>query len=963
MKQLLLLCLIPFIGMGQILISDNFSDGDFINSPTWFGSDSIFKVNNSHQLQLDANVAGSAYLFTHSTISDSAVWEFYAHLDFNPSSSNYAQVYLMASDSLLHNALNGYFVRIGGSSSDKLGLYRQDGNNAQLLVESTNDYLDAGQVFLRVKVERDPAYLWVLKADTGLVVDPLQNLGSLVDSTYSSSAYFGLNCVYTKTRSKLFYFDDFSLTGKPYTDNRPPRISDVQVRYKDSLQIIFNEKVNKSSSEDFSKYELLNSSINVMGAIWDSIGKKSVLLKLDTNLIYGGNYHLKVEGVEDLHGNLTLDSLNFFLDGVSPKVVNISATSDSSLLLDFNSGVNKNSLLSVNNYFVNNGIGVCSMVGGVNAELTQVEVLFAKKFQNTQNYRLGIKGLLDSLGFEIRDTIDFSWLIPQLGDVVFNEIMADPSPVIGIPPQALPEREYLELFNRTENYINLQSWTLNIGNTSRALKPFMLKPKSYALISKDEFVHEFHDSIPVMGLDISSTALKNTGAQLELWSPHGELISQINYTDQWYKDPNKENGGWSLEQIDPHNLCGGINNWEASKSNIGGSPGFINSVNGVISDTLAPAFDKISVSGDSSIVLWFSEMVPSEELLDVANYLVKPQLAVANLDYYGTGKNAVEINFIEPIEAEKLYYLSMINYPEDCNGNRMQADSILFAIPAIPEKGDLLINEILFDPLAGGADFVEVYNQSDKVFDMSKLLLANWDGMLSAPYNPVPISDEAFLWEPKAYKAFCTDIDFLENQYDIKKKENLIEVKSLPSMPDDEGTIAIATSFLMPVDHFSYKDDLHLKVLNNTEGVSLERVSFKESAQNSTNWQSAAATVGFATPGHENSHQFNPSTTLKIEVRPKVFTPNQDGFHDLVAFVYNFEKANSILNVSIWNSEGNIVKVLLNNQNVAKEGVLFWDGVNESGNILMSGIYIVLFEYFNEVGGSGQVKKTCVLSR
>ncbi|MDZ7848102.1 MAG: lamin tail domain-containing protein [Owenweeksia sp.] len=68
--------------------------------------------------------------------------------------------------------------------------------------------------------------------------------------------------------------------------------------------------------------------------------------------------------------------------------------------------------------------------------------------------------------------------------------------------------------------------------------------------------------------------------------------------------------------------------------------------------------------------------------------------------------------------------------PADCNGNVGALDTLLFALPSLPQAGELIINELLFNPPSGGADFVEIYNHSDKYFDLSNLRLGNWDKFL-----------------------------------------------------------------------------------------------------------------------------------------------------------------------------------------------------------------------------------------
>ncbi len=80
-------------------LSENFNDGDFTGNPAWSGGTSDFIVNSSLQLQSNNTVANSNYfLTTPNSLATSAQWEMYIQLAFNPSSANYVDVYLTASD-------------------------------------------------------------------------------------------------------------------------------------------------------------------------------------------------------------------------------------------------------------------------------------------------------------------------------------------------------------------------------------------------------------------------------------------------------------------------------------------------------------------------------------------------------------------------------------------------------------------------------------------------------------------------------------------------------------------------------------------------------------------------------------------------------------------------------------------------------------------------------------------------
>lgn len=82
----------------------------------------------------------------------------------------------------------------------------------------------------------------------------------------------------------------------------------------------------------------------------------------------------------------------------------------------------------------------------------------------------------------------------------------------------------------------------------------------------------------------------------------------------------------------------------------------------------------------------------------------------------------------------------------DCEGNT-QSINLSFIVPATAEKGDLVLNEVLFNPVDGGQDFVEIYNNSDKYLDLQNWLLANHYADTIA--NLKNLSDSTFIIHPQ----------------------------------------------------------------------------------------------------------------------------------------------------------------------------------------------------------------------
>ena len=62
-------------------------------------------------------------------------------------------------------------------------------------------------------------------------------------------------------------------------------------------------------------------------------------------------------------------------------------------------------------------------------------------------------------------------------EVVFNEIMYDPVPSIG-----LPEYEFVELFNRSSSEIDIGNWALYAGSREIIIPECRMKPEEYLLL-------------------------------------------------------------------------------------------------------------------------------------------------------------------------------------------------------------------------------------------------------------------------------------------------------------------------------------------------------------------------------------------------------------------------------------------------------------------------------------------------
>ena len=299
------------------------------------------------------------------------------------------------------------------------------------------------------------------------------------------------------------------------------------------------------------------------------------------------------------------------------------------------------------------------------------------------------------------------------------------------------------------------------------------------------------------------------------------------------------------------------------------------------------------------------------------------------------------------------FYIGDIHADSTDNSN-VTTDSI--------NPNDVVINEILSDPFPGEVDFIELYNRSNKPIDLQNLRVGNYDSISNMIKSPKVITSNTMILNPQNYIALSVNNGILENRYYCPHPENLLQIASMPSMNISSGTVVVASTSGTIIDKFSYNAAMQFPLLNSTKGISLERIDYNRPTQDASNWHSAAESV-LATPGYKNSEYSNAeNSNEQIKISPEIFSPDNDGYNDILKINYNFGKSGYVGTFIIYDSRGRLVKYLAQNELLGTKGVISWDGINENNEKARTGIYIVFVSVFNTNGKVERFKKTCVLA-
>ena len=637
------------------------------------------------------------------------------------------------------------------------------------------------------------------------------------------------------------------------------------------------------------------------------------------------------------------------------------------LRIRYNERVSSDFATVPSNYSITQNIGISDIQQTNGNEIT---ITLSSAMTDGSVYTVTVQAQSDIFGnlqSSETVTIEFTQYSNALpGDIVINEILY--RRLTGDAP------EFVELYNQSDNNFDLSNWSFADASNSTILPSgTQIRSGEYLILTDTENFTAakarttnmvngeavYLPGFPSLNDDDDIVVIKNET---------GLVIDSLNYKHTWGGD----SPGVSLERKDPLSASNDPNNWSSSISESGNSAGNQSSV--FEPDQQPPQVIFAKTIENNRISLVFSEFVIPDNATMTLN---GNPLSIYDFDPNNGNQLIAETANAGSGEA----LILSISGLEDYRGNSSGELSIEVSQPLTP--GSVVINEIMFDPLADSDDnlpdqteYIELYNRSDHAISLEGIFLHDAPDENEEVRTIHPVNSQ-YKWIPSnGYVLIYAEdqaTDFVNSRlaefFEITESTDEFKLRtdrSSLSLASSDDAVYIADSTGITIDSVYYEESWHNPNLFDTDGISLERIDPNGPSNDDTNWSSSTRVNG-GTPAEQNSiYQIagaKPEDT-GLTFTPNPFSPDGDGFDDNLFINYKLDESDYLLRVRIFDRYGRQVKQLADGTPAGFEGSLIWDGLTDDDRRNRVGIYIVLFEAYNSTSGKNKTfKETVVLAR
>jgi len=599
-----------------------------------------------------------------------------------------------------------------------------------------------------------------------------------------------------------------------------------------------------------------------------------------------------------------------------------------------------------------------------------VELILNQPLETGQIFTLEVSNLDDLFGNTLTsasedfELFQFEQALPQ--DIVVNEIL--------YRKPANADLEFVELFNRSDKVIDLNLWQIkDSGGTARpidapgAFSIIPLKPQEFIVLTNNaQFADTTANTIQVTGFP----SLNDDSDDVVLNNAVGSEIDSLRYNSIWGGNER----GISLERIDPFGASNDPSNWRSSQAPEGSTPSAENSV--LTIDNIAPQPVFATQRPDGNIEVQFSEFIDQNENLSFE--LAGSPLGILEFDRSSANQIVLESTTVDSSANPQITIRNL----QDIRGNETPEATIPLSLPMQP--GDVVINEIMFDPITGDteddpsqSEYLELFNRSNRAISLEGMILFEErlsDGTFEDQLDLVK-SSGIFIPSGETFLIYADPAERFEESrisrffgLDSLILFSRVDATSLQLVNSGQPVI-LADSTGQTVDSLVYSEEWHNPNLVDTKGISLERKVPGASSNDSENWGSAStrAVPEGGTPGQINTIFTQSGETEReneITVSPNPFSPNGDGKDDDLVIEYSLSETDFLLRVRIFDRFGREVRTLADGEPAGRSGTLIWDGRDDQGRENRIGYYIIHFKAFNSSEGNNKTfQETVVLAR
>lgn len=528
--------------------------------------------------------------------------------------------------------------------------------------------------------------------------------------------------------------------------------------------------------------------------------------------------------------------------------------------------------------------------------------------------------------------------------LVLNEIMFD-------PPEGQPE--WVEIFNPRDGPVALCGWFLEdeAGGRGVIADSVVIPARSFRVLAADAALRvQFNlpDSVVIVARNFP--ALNQTGETVRLRDLNGNVIDALIYESAWGESKRSLEKVWFERENER-------SNWQPSRAPRGATPAAFNSV--------SPREYDLEVSG-----LSYNPTKPKfgQDVRLEARIVNRGRRALASFAvffYYDQNATQAWVPLgevrVEQALASEDSILVALAWPQPPSGkSQIMAevranDDILMEnnrkttiLPVGYAARSVVINEIYYDARSNEVEWFEVYNRSANAVNLSQ-----WLWLDTEASAPLFLADSAFSLAPRQFAVISPRGEILQ----LERGALHLQTTKWPTLNNDEESIRL----------FDFNGGFQDSVRFNSDwggehGVSLERINPNLASQDSSNWSTCVASFG-ATPGRVNSvfTEVLPSVA-SISVAPNPFSPDDDGRDDFVVFQLNVPVTTALVHLKIYDLRGRLIRHLLNSRAIASHAEVIWNGRDEQGESVATGLYIVYLQALRaEQGVLLSLKTTVVL--